>query len=79
MITCLNLIVGSVQTPYKKDVLQQCYDFLALHKNLCKRNTAFYIDGVLYCSLADFVDDEHGFACAFRDYEGDINFVGVFE
>lgn len=79
MITCLDLVVGCVQTPYKEDTLRQCYDFLRQHKNLCKRKEiGFYIDNMLYCTLIDFVDDEYGFTCAFRIYDGSVNFIGIF-
>lgn len=80
MITCLGLVVGCVQTAFKKDTLQQCYDFLEQHKNLCDcEKVGFYIDGTLYCTLIDFVDDKHGFMCVFRDYNGSVNFVGNFK
>lgn len=76
MITCLGLVVDIVKTPYKEDVLRQCYEFLKTHKNLCKIGTDFIIDDVCYATVVDYVDDEYGFAVCFCDNNINKYFIG---
>ena len=76
MITCLGLVVDIIKTPYKEDVLRQCYEFLKTHKNLCRRGVGFIINNVCYATIIDFVDDEYGFAVCFRDTDLDNHFIG---
>lgn len=54
MITCMGLVVGVVESAFKRDVLEQCAKFLKQYAYLQRLDVVpFEIDGQLYCTAID--------------------------
>ena len=74
MITCMGLVVGAVDSPYKDDVLRQCTEFLSNHLNLLSNYPEFIIDGLAYATVVDWCTTD-GFGVAFKMYDGFTSYM----
>lgn len=72
MITCMGLVVGAVDSPYRDDVLRQCTEFLSKRRHLLDCFPEFVIDGQVYATVDDWCTT-NGFGVLFKMYDGFIS------
>lgn len=72
MITCLGLLVGVVDSPYRKDILTQCTKFMDTHEYLLElQQVPFEINGTIYATVIDTHMYKNGeFTVLFEMYDG---------
>ena len=70
MITCLGLIVGTVETSYAQDVINKCARWLKNYKHLVNEGLSFEVEGFTFFTVIDYFEENNELFILCRLYDG---------
>lgn len=70
MITCTGLIVGTVESPYAQDLINQCAKWLKSHRYLLNEGLIFKVEKLDYFTVIDYFEENNEVFILCRLYDG---------